>query len=282
MNMNAFLDACGLLPDALAGKARQYPEAEELRMRVGQPPTLLINGREKAFSDAAVTQEDLRRVLEIASGASLHAATPALRRGYLSYRGLRIGVCGEAAWEGKELLGFRSFRSLAVRIPHACSENCRACAAALLKSGVRNTLIAAPPGVGKTSLLRELICVCSESGLRVGVIDERDELSGAGFSLGPCSDVLRGLGKGDAAMMLLRGMNPQIIAMDEITCDEDLETVRGIVGCGVTLFATAHGRNLSDMRTRPLYRRLLQEGVFSELVSIARRKGERVYTREKP
>ena len=81
-------------------------------------------------------------------------------------------------------------------------------------------------------------------------------------------------------MMLLRGMNPQIVAMDEITVEEDLRAVEQIVGCGVLLFATAHGKDREDMLRRPLYRKLLTGGVFRELVTIRCLGGKRIYDRE--
>ena len=80
--------------------------------------------------------------------------------------------------------------------------------------------------------------------------------------------------------MLLRGMNPQIIAMDEITQETDLNAAEQITGCGVVLFATAHGRDLQDLQRRTLYQKLLESGVFRELVTIACKGGKRVYTRE--
>ena len=219
--------------------------------------------------------------LEIASGASLHTAAPSLAGGFLSYRGLRIGVCGEAAISGGCLLGFRRLHALAVRIPQPCSRACLETASQALAEGPLNTLISAPPGVGKTSLLRELIRAASGRGYRVGVIDERKELAGdeENESLGPCSDVLSGLDKARAAMILLRGMNPQIIAMDEITRSGDAETVKDITGCGVAIFATAHGSSPEDMRGRRLYRELLDGGLFQQLICISLRAGERVYDR---
>lgn len=278
MIVDPFETACTLLPDELSRKLSGYREAEELRLRVGQRPTALIRGREIAFSDAVLDRESFDRIVEIATGASLHTAASSLRSGFLSYRGLRIGVCGEAALSGGDLLGFRRLHSLAVRISQPCSQACLDAAEACLTAGAVSTLIAAPPGVGKTSLLRCLIRAASTRGYRVGVIDERDELSG--HDLGPCSDVISGLDKRRAAMMLLRSMNPQIIAMDEITQSEDLDAVRNIAGCGVRLFATAHGEGRADMQRRPLYRALLEEGIFTRLICIAIREGRRVYAPE--
>ena len=125
----------------------------------------------------------------------------------------------------------------------------------------------------------------SAKNLRVSVIDDRNELSAsvsgkAQFDLGPGADVLVGVPKARAAGMLLRGMNPQIIAMDEITQETDLNAVEQISGCGVVLFAAAHGRDLEELQRRTLYRTLLESGVFRELVTIACKGGKRVYTRE--
>lgn len=283
--MDPFDVACTLMPDGLSESLRPYRNAEELRLRLGRRPTVLVGGREIAFSPQRLRKEQLHRILEIATGASLHTSAAAMSSGFIPYRGLRIGVCGEAAISGGSMLGFRSIRSLAVRIPGACAPACRDTAQACLADGPRNTLIVAPPGVGKTSLLRELIRMSSELGRRVGVIDERDELSGSqgsenAYDLGPCSDTLIGLDKRTAATMLLRGMNPEIIAMDEITASDDLAAVQNITGCGVILYATAHGRSRDDMRRRALYRELLEQQVFQLLVCISIQNGRREYCLE--
>mgnify|MGYP000557878722 CR=1 FL=1 len=63
---------------------------------------------------------------------------------------------------------------------------------------------------------------------RVGVADERGEL-GAGAlrrHLGPRTDVLENCPKAAALLMLLRGMNPQVLAADEITAPEDAAALR--------------------------------------------------------
>ena len=283
--MDPFDVACTLMPDGLSESLRPYRNAEELRLRLGRRPTVLVGGREIAFSPQRLRKEQLHRILEIATGASLHTSAAAMSSGFIPYRGLRIGVCGEAAISGGSMLGFRSIRSLAVRIPGACAQACRDAAQACLADGPRNTLIVAPPGVGKTSLLRELIRMSSELGRRVGVIDERDELSGSqgsenAYDLGPCSDTLIGLDKRTAATMLLRGMNPEIIAMDEITASDDLAAVQNITGCGVILYATAHGRSRDDMRRRALYREVLEQQVFQLLVCISIQNGRREYRLE--
>lgn len=282
--MDAWTMARSLLPEPLAAALAIYPDAEELRLRRGRPPGVVIAGREQTVNLPGVSRETLLHVLEKATGASLHAAAPALRGGYLSYRGLRIGVCGEAVYNGETMNGLRSFSSLSIRIPHDCAADCAALIEKLISPAPGNVLITAPPGVGKTSFLRELIRKAART-RRVSVIDDRNELAAcfagdAQFDLGPESDVLVGVPKGRAAMMLLRGMNPQIIAMDEITDEEDLRAACQIAGCGVLLFATAHGRDREDMLRRPLYRNLLSSGIFSDLIKIRCLGGKRVYERE--
>ena len=51
-------------------------------------------------------------------------------------------------------------------------------------------------------------------------------------------------------------------------------------GCGVTLLATAHAGGREDLARRPLYRPLLEEGLFRRMVRIRRVAGKREYTVE--
>lgn len=78
-------------------------------------------------------------------------------------------------------------------------------------------------------------------------------------------------------MLLLRSMNPQVLAVDEITAPEDVAALETAAGCGVTLLATAHGAGREDLERRPVYRALMEKGLFRFCVQIKRTGETRSY-----
>lgn len=231
-------------------------------------------------------QSDLERIMERATGASLHSSIDALRSGYLSSSGLRIGVCGTVIQERGRVEGFRHISSLAIRIPKECRGICDTLIRQLYPLKYQNTVFLSPPGGGKTTALRDLIRGLSDLGYRVSVMDERNELSAsdegeARFDLGKHTDTLIGGAKTNAIMMLLRTMNPQILAMDEITHMEDCLLLRESIGCGVGILATAHAADLDEFRRRPLYRELINEQIFTWAVTIRQQGGTRIMKSER-
>lgn len=278
--------ALGLLPERWRKQAQMHLQcAEEFRLREGKSPAYLYRGEEHAFSGDAVRESDLLRILEKATGASLHTAEAALSEGYVNYRGIRVGVCGTAAMKAGETSVFQRVTSLAIRIPRERKGICSELIDLLLREGFGNTLVVGRPGAGKTTLMRELIRRLSDSGCRVGVADERNELAamdgeGAAFDLGRCTDVLSGLPKGRAAMMLLRGMNPEILAMDEISREEDLDILSQICGCGVRILASVHAADREDLERRRGYAALLEQEMFSRLLFVRYTGRERSYSLE--
>ena len=285
--MDRWKIAVSLLPDDYRAALSQsvWHGAEELRLRKGQMPTLLSDGRELRFSERLCRDSDLLCILEKASGASIHTVSQAMREGYLSCRGVRIGVCG-AITSSCASNRFQSYSSIALRIPRECRGIGRDLLPRLRQNRSFGTLILSPPGGGKTTLLRDLVRGLSDSGTRVGVADERNELSASddaetGFDLGSHTDIIVGMPRAEAAILLLRAMNPQLIAMDEITQREDVEAVMQLAGCGVGILATAHAEDPQQMRSRPLYRMLLDGGYFTDAICISGEGSRRQYRWER-
>lgn len=283
--MDGWSHALRLLPGPLRAAAERMASggaAEELRLRLGKPMSVCAAGREKCAEAEAVTADDLRAVLERASGASFQAVESQMRAGFvMAPGGVRVGLCGTAVMQEGVAVGLRDFTSLCIRIPHEL----RGCAdgvyPALTKPRFVSTLIYSPPGAGKTTLLRELVRRLSDDGYCVAVADERGEIGGAagpdGFDLGAHTDVMTALPKAQAVMQLTRTMSPQIVAMDEITDEADARSLLAAAGCGTALLAAVHAADMHDLRARPVMRRLLAAGVFVRAVGIAQCDGQRVY-----
>ena len=286
--MQAWEKALQLLPEPLQSAASReaIQSAEEIRLRLGQAPTILYAGEETVLHPAPVTSGQLERLVEKASGASLHAVIEAMREGYLSCGGLRIGLCGVAARSGEGMEGFRHITSLAIRIPRERPGLCKSWYAALYPEGFQNTLLLSPPGGGKTTALRDLIRELSERGWRVAVADERNELSasgeaGLGFRLGSHCDVLAGLPKAEASVLLLRAMNPQILAMDEVGSDEEVQLLRKLSCSGVGILASCHAAGVQELAAHPILGGLWESGVFTQALVIRREGAARRYTVER-
>ena len=286
--MNTYEKALGLLPRRLLTECSDIPssEAEEFRLRAGRRATLLIGGTETPISSVPVDTSDIDSVIERATNASVHTAQSSIAKGFINCSGgIRIGLCGTGIIDKDKVTGMRGISSLAIRIPHEIRGCGQAAIDKVKADTVGSVLILSPPGYGKTTFLRECIRQLSDSGKRVSVADERGELAAVHrgvpqFDLGKESDIMSGVPKAQAVMMLLRAMNPQIIAMDEISSPEDVEAAETASGCGVRLIVTAHAADKSELYRRPVYKRLLELGVFKNTVVIENRCGRRSYSYE--
>lgn len=292
--MLPFDQAAGVLPFGLRQLVRSMPTAErniaeEFRLRAGRALSVTLPDGEKVLpSNSVISKEDLRTTLEIATQASIHTALEQVRHGFVTIKGgHRIGLCGTAVLKDEKIHNLREISSLNIRIARQIT-GIGEKIIWLLRVGtyMPSVLILAPPGAGKTTLLRDMIrCLSTGVGgpaLRVGVADERGELGAVyhgipQFDLGLHTDVMDGCSKADGLMMLLRGMNPQVMAVDEITAPEDVEALACAAGCGTTLLATAHGRGIEDLKRRSLYARLLEKSIFQKVLVIECENGERRY-----
>ena len=293
-----YQNALYLLPEHLQRAARNcskthQAEAEELRLRMGQPLSLLGTKGEISLSEEPICAQDLQTVLDRATEFSAYHSADSIRRGYITVRGgCRIGLCGTAVQRGGEIATLQDLSSLAIRIAKEIRGSAQTLYPLLWQEGwFESTLLIAPPGGGKTTLLRDLIrCLSNGDGnhpaLRVSVVDERGEIAAvhsgcAQFDVGAHTDILAGTAKAEGILMLLRAMNPQLIAVDEITDPEDIRSMGLAANCGVSFLATVHGQNLQEIRRRRICRELLDTELFHQFVILKRSGGKHIWQVER-
>lgn len=286
-----------LLPERLRQRVAELPQKErelieEVRLRRGKPVSVSLPEGERFLDGDVVDREALSHVMERASQYSVHTVMEQIRNGYVSVRGgHRLGLCGTGAVENGALINIRSISSISLRQAREVKGSSAKVLPALLEGGsLRSTLILAPPGQGKTTLLRDLIRAVSTGAgcppLRVGLADERGEVAAVwdgqpGLDVGPRTDVMDGCPKSIGLMTLLRGMSPHVLAVDEITREEDAQALLQAVGCGVTLLATIHAGSVDDLRRRKVCRELWRGGAFERFILIHGRGKDRNYTVER-
>lgn len=239
--------------------------AEEIRLRVGQPLEIRY-ADEKSRTVGKMDREQLKEMLNYLSGYSVYAIEEELRQGFFTIEGgHRIGVSGRTSYRKKgrwnEMNLMSDISGLNIRIAHE-RKGCAKEIVPWLYSGqsIFPTLFYAPPGVGKTTYLRDCIRLLSlgnkeHRGLKIGVVDERSEIAACHRGvpqndLGPRVDVLDNCPKEQGMRMLLRSMSPEVIAVDELGTEGDFEAVAESAKCGVAVIGTVHAGTTEEVIER--------------------------------
>ena len=136
-----------------------------------------------------------------------------------------------------------------------------------------------PSGCGKTTLLRDLARSLSNRGYRVGIADERNELSGSMnsvpmFDVGLRTDIISFVPKTICIPMLIRSMSPQVIITDELSGEDEMNGVSEALKHGVAIIASIHASSFRQLRTIAYVGKALSGGLISRAFML-RRSGSR-------
>ncbi|WP_150271108.1 stage III sporulation protein AA [Paenibacillus tepidiphilus] len=294
-----------LFPETIRALLKALPAAlldkvEEVRVREGRPLEINYAGRFSFIAGSGGLtlapaeaykpgREDAHRLLDLISNHSLYTMEEELRKGFITIPGgHRIGLSGRAVLSGGSVEHLRDITGFNVRIAREVTGIADSVLPYLVdrsRQRIMHTLILSPPQQGKTTMLRDLARQISGGGsagregsrpaLKVGIVDERSEIAGSrrgvpAFDVGPRTDILDGCPKAEGMMMMIRSLSPDVLIADEIGRPEDAAAVTEALHAGISVVASAHGKEVAELARRPGLGGLVEQRMFERYVILHR------------
>ena len=232
------------LPPRLAEKleaADHRSELLEVVMDLGRLPEARYPSREIVLSHREVTEEDLDFVIARVGefGDDNRAGIERTLHRISAIRNRRGKVVGLTCRIGRAVYG-------TIRIIED-----------LVMSG-KSILLLGRPGVGKTTMLREVARVLAdEANKRVVIVDTSNEIGGDGDIPHPAIGGARRMQVSTPALQhgvmieAVENHMPEVIVIDEIGTELEAAAARTIAERGVQLVGTAHGNTLENLMANP-------------------------------
>jgi len=269
---------------------------EEIRLRVDRPIILKSSEDEKVIK-YFISAEEILSCLQAICENSIYTYQNQIAEGFVTIRGgHRVGITGSCVIENGKIININYIYSLNFRIARqvlGSSNNILKYILNLDTNTIYNTLIVSSPGIGKTTILRDVIRQISSGikeikfvAINVGVVDERGEIAALykGIpqnDIGIKTDILDNVPKSIGMKMLIRSMTPKVIVADEIGSFEDIEAIKYAICSGCKGLFTAHGSNFEDISLNPIIKNLIGTNIIERVIfldEITRGKIKDVYS----
>lgn len=256
-------------------------ELQEIRIRVDKP--IILKLREKdLILQYNILQTEILQIVERLCENSIYAYKNQICEGFITIKGgHRVGLTGSCVIENGKITNIKYISSLNIRI----AREVKNCSTRILREiidienkTIYNSIIVAPPGRGKTTILRDIIRRLSDGieeinfrGKTCGVVDERGEIAamykGAPQNdVGIRTDIIENVNKNKGIHMLIRTMAPEIIACDEIGSKEDVEAIHYALYSGVKGIFTMHGKNVEDIKNNKQIYELIENREIQKII----------------
>lgn len=256
-----------------------FNSINEIRLHKNSYISLIVdlkNLKTNIFLD----EDTLNVIFDNMCDNSLYAHFNTIKQGYISLgHGIRAGICGKASVENGEICGIYDISSINVRIPNHIP-NASKFLFEFLKENNFNVslLLYSSPGVGKTTILKDLIYkLITETDKRIAVIDTREELTSF-IENQENADFFIGYPKGLAIQLATKSMTPQIIICDEISSQSEADEILFSSNVGVKLVATTHADDFEELLSKKTLENIFKNKIFDFALGVCRNEGERKYT----